>query len=82
MIWWKPLPREHLAGSPAPPASLAARCELGLLAGRGLQTFVHVEPAALGRNYVWATLKLYSHLMRCGSLEEAVAAAVEWLRAA
>jgi hypothetical protein len=70
----------HLAGGPEPPGSLAARFELGLLAGRGLPTFVHVEPRALGRNYVWAALKLYPNLERCNSLDEAVGRAAERLR--
>lgn len=70
----------HLAGGPDPPASLASRVELGLLAGREIPTFVHVDPEALGRNYVWATLRLHSHLARCESLEEAVDGAVESLR--
>ncbi|MCY1083647.1 nucleoside 2-deoxyribosyltransferase domain-containing protein [Archangium lansingense] len=67
----------QLTGGSEPPASLAARFELGLLAGRGLITFVHVEPEALGRNYIWAVLKQYPHLVRCDSLEDAVQRAIE-----
>lgn len=67
----------HLAGGPDPPASLAARFELGLLAGRGTPTFLHVDPGALGRNYVWAAVKLHRHLASCRSLEEAVERAAE-----
>jgi len=65
----------HLAGNTP---SLAARFELGMLAGRGLETFVHVEPDAEGRNYVWAVTTLYPHLVRCDSLEEAVRRAIAW----
>lgn len=70
----------HLAGGPDPPASLASRVELGLLAGHGVPAFVHVDPSALGRNYAWATLRRYPHLVRCDSLDEAVDRAVGWLR--
>lgn len=56
--------------------SLAARFELGLLSGKGIETFVYVEPEALGRNYIWAALRLYPHLVRCDSLEEAVQRAI------
>lgn len=69
----------HLDGGDDPPASLAARVELGLLAGRRLPTYVHVDPRALGRNYVWATLRLYPHLHRCDTLEEAAERAAEHL---
>lgn len=67
----------QLAGGPRPPTSLAARFELGLLAGRGIDTFVYVEPDALGRNYVWAALRAFPHLVRCDSLEAAVQRAIE-----
>jgi hypothetical protein len=36
----------QLTGGVEPPSSLAARFELGLLTGRGIDTFVHVEPEA------------------------------------
>jgi hypothetical protein len=72
----------HLAGGAEPPASLAARFELGLLAGRGLPTFVHVDARALGRNYVWAAVKLHQGLTACRTLEEAVERAIERARRA
>lgn len=71
----------HLAGGTPPPAALAARFELGLLAGRGVPTFAHVAPDALGRNYLWAAMKQHACLVRCDSLEEAVRRAVAQLRA-
>lgn len=67
----------HFTGGQNAPASLAARFELGLLAGRGIPSFVHVEPEVQGRNYLWAALKLYPHLVRCDSLEEAVRRAID-----
>ena len=67
----------QLTGGSEPPSSLAARFELGLLTGRGIDTFVHVEPEALGRNYIWAAVKQYPHLVRCDSVEEAVQRAIE-----
>ena len=70
----------HLAGGPDPPTSLAARYELGLLAGCGIQTFVHIETTALGRNYLWAALKLSPHLFRCQTLQEAVDASIELMQ--
>lgn len=71
----------HLAGGPEPPPSLAARFELGLLAGRRIPTFVHVEPSALGHNYLWAATERYPHFASCASLEEAVDGAIaEWRR--
>lgn len=60
-----------------PPAALASRFELGVLAGlRTLPTFVHVDRTARGRNYLWAALHLYPNLHRCDSLEQAVERAV------
>lgn len=73
----------HVAGAEEgggePPASLAARFELGLLAGRDpkVPTFVHVAPDALGRNYLWAAIRRAPHLVRCNSLEEAVRRAIQ-----
>ena len=72
----------HLAGGADPPESLAARFELGLLAGRGLPTFVHVDPRALGRNYVWAAVNLHGNLTACRRLEEAVERAVDCMKSA
>lgn len=72
----------HLAGGPSPPASLAARFELGLLTGRGIPTFAHVDPRAVGRNYVWAAVKVHPELVSCPTLEEAVSLAVEHMRGA
>ena len=64
----------HLAGGADPPASLAARSELGWLAGSGIETFVHVDGNARGRNYVGAVVKLYPHLVSCSTLEDAIQA--------
>lgn len=66
----------HLEGS----ESLAARSELGFLAGRGTPTFVHVDPATKGRNYVWALVELYESLERCETLEEACRRAIQAVR--
>lgn len=70
----------HFTGGTDAPVSLAARFELGLLAGRGIPTYVHVEPEVQGRNYLWAALALHPHLVRCDSLEEAVRRAIAKLR--
>lgn len=70
----------YLAGGPDPPASLAARCELGLLAGSSVQTFLCVAPQALGRNYAWAVAKQYPHLVSCESLDEAIEAAERYMK--
>jgi len=74
----------HLAGAEEsggePPASLAARFELGLLAGREtrrIPTFVHVAPDAMGRNYLWAAVRRTPHLVRCDTLKDAVRRAIE-----
>ncbi|PTL85910.1 nucleoside 2-deoxyribosyltransferase domain-containing protein [Vitiosangium sp. GDMCC 1.1324] len=66
----------HLVGGPEAPPSLAARFELGLLAGRGIATFVHVDPDAPGRNYIWAAIKRHPHLVRCDSVEDAARQAI------
>jgi len=53
------------------------------MAGRGVETFVHVEPDAQGRNYLWAAVKCYpAHLVRCDSLEEAVRRAIARMKGA
>lgn len=70
----------HIGGGPDPPVSLAARFELGLLAGRGTPTFLHVEPEALGRNYLWASSSRFPNLVRCDSLAAAVGRAIEMMR--
>lgn len=66
----------HFAGGEDPPASLAARFELGFAAGRGIPTFLHVDPAARGRNYLRAAARLYPAVRLCVSLDEAVDGAV------
>ena len=75
--------REIRHGQPtgATTMSLAARCELGFLAGRNIRTFVHIEPDVVGRNYLWALLAVYSATMtHCATLEEAVDRAIEFMR--
>jgi hypothetical protein len=64
---------------PANDKSLAARCELGFLMGRGIQTFVHIESDVKGRNYLWAAVSLYAHVSRYGSLANAVHAAIRYM---
>jgi len=61
--------------------ALAARCELGFLTGRGIPTFVHIEPDVVGRNYLWAQMKPYPHMVRCDNLAEAAQKAVLYIRA-
>lgn len=59
--------------------ALASRAELGFLAGRGIRTFVHVEPDVLGRNYLWALCALYpGTLVRAADLEEATSLATRF----
>lgn len=60
--------------------AFAARCELGFLIGRDIQTFVHIEPNVVGRNYLWAAMKNYSHITRCRTLKDAIGEAVSYMR--
>jgi hypothetical protein len=64
----------HLASQTT---ALAARCELGFLTGKGIRTFVHVESDVEGRNYLWAQIKPYPHMVRCATLAEALREAVK-----
>jgi len=66
--------------TPAP--AYAARCELGFLTGRGIPTFAHIHPQVTGRNYLWAEMKPYAHMVRCDSLEDALAQALAFVAAA
>lgn len=59
--------------------AFAARCELGFLTGRGIPTFVHIDNDVLGRNYLWAEMKLYAHMHRCDSLEDAADQAIAFM---
>jgi hypothetical protein len=59
--------------------AFAARCELGFLIGRGIQTFVHIEPDVEGRNYLWAAMKNYKHIVRSQCLEGAVGQAIKYV---
>jgi hypothetical protein len=59
--------------------AFAARCELGFLIGRGIQTFVHIEPNVEGRNYLWAAMKNYTHIVRSQSLEDATGQAIRYI---
>jgi hypothetical protein len=61
--------------------ALASRVELGFVTGRGVVTFVHIEPDVEGRNYLWAQMKPYPHLVRCASLDEALDRALATFRA-
>ena len=61
-------------------AALAARCELGFLTGRGIPTFVHIEPDVEGRNYLWAQLAPYAHMTRCNTLEDATMNAIAYFK--
>lgn len=63
--------------------SLASRCEIGFLAGRGIRTFVHIEPDVEGRNYLWAVVAFYpTSMARCASLDEATALAIAFMKGA
>ena len=59
--------------------SLAARCELGFLIGTGIRTFAHIEPDAEGRNYLWAAMKASPLMFRCGTLNDAINAAITYM---
>ncbi|HEU4404955.1 MAG TPA: nucleoside 2-deoxyribosyltransferase domain-containing protein [Polyangiaceae bacterium] len=61
--------------------ALASRAELGFVTGRGVVTFVHIEPDVEGRNYLWAQMKPYPHMVRCASLDEALERALAAFRA-
>ena len=56
--------------------AFAARCELGFLIGHGIPTFAHIEPGVVGRNYLWAAMKPYPHIVRVQTLAEAVEGAI------
>lgn len=60
--------------------SLASRCELGFLTGRGVLTFVFIEPDFEGRNYLWAQMKPYPNAVRCASLDDALGRAIAAFR--
>lgn len=70
------------ADAGAPVAALAARCELGFLTGRGIPTFAHIEPDVTGRNYLWAQMRPYEHMVRCATLDDALTRALDFMRAA
>jgi hypothetical protein len=59
--------------------AFAARCELGFLIGSGIQTFVHIEKDVRGRNYLWAAMKNYKHMVRSQTLEEATGQASDYI---
>ena len=59
--------------------AFAARCELGFLIGRGIRTFAHIEPDVQGRNYLWAAMKPYPHIVRAQTLEDAIDFAIEYM---
>ncbi|MEM6455604.1 MAG: hypothetical protein AAF772_10950 [Acidobacteriota bacterium] len=74
-------PRRFLADDrPVDPSytfeALAARCELGVVAGGGVPAFAFIEPDLRGRNYLWALIAQHPHVHRCASLDEALDRAV------
>ncbi len=70
--------RDETTGHPM--HAYAARCELGFLTGHNIPTFAHIEPDVEGRNYLWAQMKPYSHMHRCETLAQALAAAVAYMK--
>lgn len=73
---------EDTPEKPVETSALAARCEIGFLTGRGIRTFVHIEPDVEGRNYLWAQIALYPHTEKCDSLKSAVDRAVAFVKEA
>lgn len=59
--------------------AFAARCELGFLIGKGIPTFAYIEPNVEGRNYLWAAMKDYEHMVRAQCLEDAIEHAVRYV---
>ena len=59
--------------------AFAARCELGFLIGKGIQTYVHIEPDVEGRNYLWAAMRNYTHIVRSKSLEDSIGQATKYI---
>lgn len=57
----------------------AARCELGFLTGRNVPTYAYIAPDVEGRNYLWAQMKLYPHMHRCDTMEQALMDAVAYM---
>jgi len=60
--------------------ALATRCELGFLTGQGIHSFVVIEPDVEGRNYLWAEMKPYTHMVRCETLDEALRQAIAFMQ--
>ena len=63
-----------------PKKCYAARAELAYLAGAGIKTFFHIAPDVIGRNYLWGVMRLYDHMHRCNSIDEATEAAIAWMQ--
>lgn len=72
--------REQGRETGATTIALASRCEFGFLIGRGIPTCFHIEPDVEGRNYLWAAALNHPHMVRCDSLDEAVARAISRVR--
>ena len=76
-------PDDRRSGKDLPVSpSLASRFELGLLAGLGTPTFLHVEAQVLGRDYLWAAANLHENIIDCKSLDQAVQSAISIVGAA
>lgn len=61
--------------------SLASHCEIGFLAGRKIDTFLHIEPDVAGRNYLWAFAKQHSAIITiCSSLDEAIEQSINFMK--
>jgi hypothetical protein len=59
--------------------AFAARCELGFLIGKGIKTFAYIDSCVEGRNYLWAAMKPYQHIVRAETLENAIDLAIEYM---
>lgn len=68
----------HVGGKPK--ECHAARAELAYLAGAGIRTFFHIGSDVVGRNYLWGVMRLYEHMQRCDSINEATKAAITWMQ--
>ena len=60
--------------------SLASRMEFGWLLAAKVPTFFAIDARVKGRNHIFAAAKLYEHMHRSESADEALQRALAWMR--
>lgn len=48
--------------------------------GVPILTFIYIASDVVGRNYFWGVMRLYEHMQRCNSIDEATKAAITWMQ--